>query len=184
MICINSALSLHHLVSISEDAFPAEDYDLWLRLSSSSSNVVVNLGEPLTLLRKHPKSLSVQNQTAQAAMAIDVAHRAIEIVLGRPVSLSYVAAMRQHQKDSTVTVSDLHGAAKLLVELAGVILSQFEKRDAVGIFYNPADTIAVKHDLRARLLELIQVCLVRFGSAASAVLRLFHQVEASMDQNE
>ncbi len=153
-------------------------------MSSSSSNVVVNLGEPLTLLRKHPKSLSVQHQTAQAAMALGVAHRAIEILLGRPVSLLYVAAMRQHQKDSTATVSDLHGAAELMVELAGVILSQFEKRDAVGIFYNPADIIAVKHDLRARLLELAQVCLVRFGSAASAVLRLLHQVEASMAQNE
>ncbi len=154
-------------------------------MSSSSTNVVVNLGEPLTLLHKHLKSLSVQHREAQAAMALDVAHRAIETVLGRPVSLSYVAAMRQHQEFSTVTANDLYGAAELMVQLAGVTLSRFEKWDAVGsIVFRPADLIAVKHDLRARLLELTQVCLVRFGSAASAVLRLLHQVEASMAQNQ
>ncbi len=185
MICIiSSVLSLDHLISISEEAFPAEDYDLWLRMNSNSSNVVANLGEPLTLLRKHPKSLSVQYREAQASMTLDVAHRAVELLLDRPVSQSYVAAMRQqHQEFSTTTVSDLHGAAKLMVELAEVTLARFEKRDAVGIFSHPADVTAVKHDLQARLLELTQVCLVRFGSAASVVLGLLHQVEASMAQN-
>ncbi len=154
-------------------------------MSSSSINVVVNLGEPLTLLRKHPKSLSLKHGKAQVAMALDVAHRAIETVLGRPVSLSYVAAMRRYQEFSTVTANDLHGAAELMVQLAGMTLSQIEKRDAEGsIFFGPADLIAVKHDLQARLLELTQVCLVRFGSAASAVLRLLDQVEASMAQNQ
>ncbi|CAM9326462.1 unnamed protein product [Phaeothamnion confervicola] len=63
------------------DAFPAEDYDLWLRLSRAAPGGVRSMGEVLLFLRRHGENTSRRKRSEQQAAALAAATAAASELL-------------------------------------------------------------------------------------------------------
>jgi hypothetical protein len=88
----------------------AEDYDLWVRLSSRTR--LDNLAETLLERRVHGGSVSDHNSTEQEESTLRIRRLAIGAVLGREPSPSHVAALTRPR-----SAAELVAAASLIVRL-------------------------------------------------------------------
>jgi hypothetical protein len=74
------------------DAWPADDYDLWLRAADRAG--VANLADVLLDYRWHDTNMSVTEAEAMLAQALDAAARAQARALGRPVPAATISLVR------------------------------------------------------------------------------------------
>jgi glycosyltransferase involved in cell wall biosynthesis len=144
-----------------DDAFPTEDYDMWLRMPPRS---VANLGEPLLLLRKHASSISTTRRSEQRNSSMHVAVAALQRLLQRDVSETHVATLRA--PELAASADDAIGAAHLLVDSMNVMLSQCDD-----------DSMMARHliheDMKSRLGALAVQSLATFGVEASPLVKFW-----------
>jgi glycosyltransferase involved in cell wall biosynthesis len=105
----------------------AEDYDLWRRLSFSTS--IYNLQEVLLYLRKHEVSVSSMHSMEQREASIEISRLMISDVLGEEVSLDLVRSLWDKKYD---TSRDVLQISMLIHRLSQAItsddtLSAYEK---------------------------------------------------------
>lgn len=73
------------------EAWPAEDYDFWIRMSESTE--VRSIPESLTILGDSPGGISARNWNLQRAMACGIATSSLERLLGEEVPLTVVRGL-------------------------------------------------------------------------------------------
>jgi hypothetical protein len=121
---------------------PAEDYDLWRRLSSMTR--LQNLQDVLLYLRKHESNVSIVHLERQQQNRVRIGQRMMAEVLGEDVPLDLVQQALNQESD---TPNDIHQVARLIHRLcqASVTDSALSKteertirRDAVGRLFRLA----------------------------------------------
>lgn len=84
---------------------PAEDYDLWQRLSQYT--MISNVRKVLILYRKHEKNISKTQANLQQELDILISQRAISTLVGLQVSYDDVRGMRKLSNENPRRYTDL-----------------------------------------------------------------------------
>ncbi len=133
-----------------EGSAPAEDYDLWQRISTITD--LVNLPDVLLLYRVWSGSITSQHGTYANAKAVDVAQRGISTLLGNPVPYEAAEAMRAVMELAPSTwpgeSATIRDTAEWLVRLCRVYVAQ--NRDALS----RADAACITEEVAFRLVLL------------------------------
>ncbi|CAM9757082.1 unnamed protein product [Chrysoparadoxa australica] len=145
-----------------EEACPAEDYDLWLRLEERSPGCVTSLGEVLLLLRKYEGSVSSTQRQAQQKAASNAVCQALTRTLGLKITSEDVVALQSPA--SAATVASCRVAKDVLEKLPDYLLSRLEEAG----MKNEHLEARIRGDARARLSQLAIHALKKFGSEGAA----------------
>jgi glycosyltransferase involved in cell wall biosynthesis len=129
----------------------AQDYDLWVRLSTKTQ--LANLPEVLQLMRVHRHAISAQHYGQQEQTARAVMQHAIMRLLGEEVPETLVARLRHVTKGELLeTTAELQAVASLIVHLYQV----YTTRNML----NATERRQVAEDAAYRLAHLA-VCHIR-----------------------
>ena len=80
------------LVRYDESLANSQDYELWVRMLAQTR--AFNLGDPLALVRRHGRQVTVRSRERQRHIALEIARRQVTALLGRAVSLEDMADLR------------------------------------------------------------------------------------------
>ena len=99
------------------DTEPAEDYDLWTRLSNTTR--LANLSDPLVYLRRHDSCITHARREMQLIQSIQIARKMMEDILSVSLNEQVVRSIWCRE----VPHKELHGSAELLYKLCRAYLS-------------------------------------------------------------
>jgi glycosyltransferase involved in cell wall biosynthesis len=138
-----------------------EDYDLWLRLSDKDCRSILCLPFVGVWHRKHNRSNSVTNSSAQKKEANEACYRAIKQILHEGnndeelFDLDHVSML----KDPTVASSlvSINDVARLLVNIESSFLHRHAR------YLSGHEIELIQHDCNARIGELATIAISKFG---------------------
>jgi hypothetical protein len=126
---------------------PAEDYDMWLRMSSRT--VAAAIPDILCILRVHPASVSAKSLQWQQETAARISSRALTGFLGRSVTQGQILQMMTHTYPGCRDVGE---AEKLLLHAQHRVRQECRRRGIPPSGATKAAALKL-HSMRYRTME-------------------------------